>query len=169
MTDTQHRNFLGIPVKGTITTGEDRKNQRPLEDFQPILQAMLDDPTIIEFGWRQYTPYFNDGDPCLFHATSTWVRTTEDGDDPDPYDLELWGKHPSLGKVDRKYSSETQQWEYLWDTYEGPDVDRFRRVKALEKAVEGGEFENVLLAAFGDHAAVTVRRDGIEVEFYSHD
>lgn len=42
-------------------------------------------------------------------------------------------------------------------------------MKTLEKAVEGGEFDHVLFELFGDHAAVTVRRDGIEVESYDHD
>jgi hypothetical protein len=43
--------------------------------------------------------------------------------------------------------------------------DRCRELRPLE----GGAFENVLLDAFGDHANITVRRDGIQVEFYDHD
>ncbi|MEU5976308.1 hypothetical protein [Streptomyces sp. NPDC047315] len=53
--------------------------------------------------------------------------------------------------------------------YEGPDEARYQRCKELEGAIEGGQFEHVLLDAFGDHARVTVRRDGIQVESYSHD
>lgn len=26
-------------------------------------------PDLQTFGWRQYTPYFNDGDPCYFRAS----------------------------------------------------------------------------------------------------
>lgn len=162
-------NFLGIPVNGDITKGADRVEQKPIEELQPILQAVLDDPTIVEFGWRQYTPYFNDGEPCTFGVHGTWVRTTAD-EDADQDELEMWG-HRSLGKVPGEFvhnpETNTRQWQTR--PYEGPDEARYHRCKALEKAVEGGHFENVLLEAFGDHAEITVRRDGIEIEFYEHD
>ncbi|MFJ8538121.1 hypothetical protein [Streptomyces sp. NPDC093591] len=158
-------NFLGIPINGDITRGETRVEQKPIEELQPILQAVLDDPTIVEFGWRQYTPYFNDGEPCTFGVHGTWVRTTAD-EDADQDELEMWG-HRSLGKVPGDFNEQTRKWETR--PYEGPDEARYHRCKALEAAVEGGAFENVLLDAFGDHANITVRRDGIEVEFYDHD
>lgn len=158
-------NFLGIPINGDITRGEARVEQKPIEELQPILQAVLDDPTIVEFGWRQYTPYFNDGEPCTFSVHGTWVRTTAD-EDADEYELEMWG-HRSIGKVPGHHDEATGQW--VNDPYEGPDEARYHRCKALEGAVEGGAFENVLLDSFGDHAEITVRRDGIKVEFYSHD
>ncbi len=161
-------NFLGIPVTGDITRGSDRVEQKPIEELQPILQAVLDDPTIVEFGWQQYTPYFNDGEPCQFGANGTWVRTTADDDEDE---LEMWG-HRSLGKVTTEWGDvdpETRRRVVVSETYEGPDRARFDRCKALEKAVEGGHFEHVLLDAFGDHANITVRRDGIEIEFYEHD
>lgn len=173
MTD-QTTNFLGIPVRGDITRGSEREKQRPLEEFQPILQAVLDDPTIVEFGWRQYTPYFNDGEPCNFGAHGVWVRTDADEDVDDEYELELDGKHRSLGdepyvKVPKDGVGASNGWEWKKGPYEGPDKARYDRCQALRKAVEGGEFYDVLLGAFGDHANITVRRDGIEVEFYNHD
>ncbi|MCX4801729.1 hypothetical protein OG594_08705 [Streptomyces sp. NBC_01214] len=164
MTSTT-RNFLGIPVEGDITEGSTRVEQKPIEEFQPTLQAMLDDPTIVEFGWRQYTPYFNDGEPCEFSAYGTWVRTTDDKDVEDDYELEV-DSHRTLGK--RPYRRQPDG-EYAVQPYEGPDEARYDRCRALGGAVEGGRFETVLLAAFGDHAAVTVRRDGIQVDFYEHD
>jgi hypothetical protein len=167
---TDQKNFLGIPVQGDITPGTTRVEQKPIEELQPILQAVLDDSTIVEFGWRQYTPYFNDGDPCEFSAHGLWVRTTEDeGADEDV--LEMWG-HRTLGKATTVWGDvdpATKRRVVVSETYEGPDRARYDRCKALEKAVEGGAFEVVLLEAFGDHAEVTVRKDGIEVEFYSHD
>lgn len=163
-------NFLGIPVHGDITRGATRSEQKPIEELQPILQAVLDDPTVVEFGWRQYTPYFNDGEPCTFSAHGTWVRTDADKD-ADPDELEMWG-HRSLGKVTTEWGDvdpETKRRTVVSETYEGPDRARYDRCKALEKAVEGGHFENVLLDSFGDHAEITVRRTGIEIEFYEHD
>jgi hypothetical protein len=170
VTDTK-RNFFGIPINGDITKGETRVAQKPIEELQPILQAVLDDPTIVEFGWRQYTPYFNDGEPCTFSAHGTWVRTTAD-EDADKYELEMWG-HRSLGKTDGGEwvddPDRPGRRKKVGERYEGPDEARYLRCKELEKAVEGGRFEHVLLDAFGDHANITVRRDGIEIEFYEHD
>lgn len=166
---TTQQNFLGIPVQGDITRGSDRVEQKPIEELQPVLQAVLDDPTIVEFGWRQYTPYFNDGEPCTFSAHGTWVRTDADKD-ADEDELEMWG-HRTLGKVTTEWAEnpENGRREKSGETYEGPDRARYDRCKALESAVEGGAFEHVLLDAFGDHANITVRRDGIQVEFYEHD
>ncbi|RCH70525.1 hypothetical protein DT019_03275 [Streptomyces sp. SDr-06] len=161
-----NRNFLGIPVEGDYTAGSTRTEQKPIEELQPILQAVLDDPTIIEFGWRQYTPYFNDGDPCEFSVYGTWVRTAEDADTDDEYELEV-DSHRSLGK--RPYRKDPETGEYGFLPYEGPDEARYDRCRALSGAVEGGHFETVLLDAFGDHATITVRRDGIHVDFYEHD
>jgi hypothetical protein len=167
------KTFLGIPVDGEITRGSDRKDQRPIAELQPILQAVLDDPTVTEFGWQQYTPYFNDGEPCEFGVSGLWVRTTdlpstdEDEDaDEDTYRLEVY-RHPALGKRPRTWNPTTRDYDEA--AYEGPDEARYDRCRALAKAIEGGEFENVLLDAFGDHARVTVRKTGIEIEFYDHD
>lgn len=171
---TTQQNFLGIPINGDITKGDTRVEQKPIEELQPILQAVLDDPTIVEFGWRQYTPYFNDGEPCTFSAYGVWVRTDADRDVDDLYELELDGKHRSIGDephvkvpVDGVGASNGMKW--VKGPYVGPDKARYDRCQALRHAVDGGAFEHVLLDAFGDHANITVRRDGIDVEFYDHD
>lgn len=167
-------NFLGIPVEGDITRGETRVEQKPIEELQPLLQAVLDDPTIVEFGWRQYTPYFNDGEPCTFSVYGLWVRTDADVDVDDWYELELDGTHRSLGdephrKVPADGVGAANGWKWEKGPYEGPDKARYDRCHALDGAIQGGAFEHVLLDAFGDHARITVRRDGIQVEFYDHD
>lgn len=169
MSDMTKRNFLGIPVSGTITAGSTRVEQKPVEELAPLLQAVLDYPTIVEFGWRQYTPYFNDGDPCEFGVDGLWVKTTAEAEleeageaDFGPWDLDV-DYHPSLGKL--KWNSET----YKYEEYEGPDVDRYNRIQALARAIQSGAYENALLEAFGDHAEVTIRKSDIQVEFYSHE
>lgn len=165
---TAPTNFLGIPITGDITRGSDRVEQRPLEELAPIMQAVLDDPTIVSFGWTQYTPYFNDGDPCEFGVHTCWVRTIDDDPDAsDGWDLEVTSSHPTLGKRSHRYSREIG--EYVTGPYEGPDEARYDRCLELAKAVEGGAFENVLLDLFGDHAEVTVTREEAKVEFYDHD
>jgi hypothetical protein len=169
-TDT---NFLGMPVSGDITQGSTRTEQKPLEELSPLFQALVDDPTIVEFGWSQYTPYFNDGDTCEFSVYGTWVRTTaevdgvdEYGDEYSPYNLDV-DYHPSLGKIEREWDSEART--FVNERYEGPDEDRYNRCQALDGALQSGAFDHVLLEHFGDHALITVRKNTIEVEYYEHD
>ncbi|MEU8839938.1 hypothetical protein AB0D97_12525 [Streptomyces roseus] len=165
-------NFLGIPVEGDIIKSS-RVAQQTLEEFQPLLQAVLDDPTMVEFGWRQATPYFNDGEPCEFSAHGAWFRTDADADVEDTYELEVDYSHPTLGTVSGGEwvddPAGTGRRIKVGAKYEGPDEARFERCKALHAAIEGGHFYDVLINAFGDHAYVTVRREGIEVEYYEHD
>jgi hypothetical protein len=68
LTMPERKNFLGIPIDGDIQYAESKVPQRPLEDLAPIMQAVLDDESVKWFGWRQYTPYFNDGEPCVFRV-----------------------------------------------------------------------------------------------------
>lgn len=157
--------FFGIPVSGDITRSEKRAEQRPVEEFAPLLQAVLDDPTIVELGWTQYTPYFNDGDPCVFTTHSPWVRTEADDLDADRYDLEFYYSHPTLGE-------RWGEWvggKYVPGAYKGVDEERYDRCRSLGGALDSGAFEDALLEAFGDHAEIKVARDGIHVEFYEHD
>lgn len=158
MTDTTTlTNFLGIPVDGEIIRHENQKDQRPIEDLQPLLRAVLDDDQVVEFGWRQYTPYFNDGDACEFGVDTPWFRLVGD-----EYEHEV-DQHPKLA---------VRRWDrsrYVDVQLDEDSLARRERCRALSSAIEGGEFEHVLLNAFGDHARVKVRRDGIQVEFYEHD
>jgi hypothetical protein len=215
---TVTHNFLGIPIDGDITRGDKRVPQRPLSELEPLIRAVLDDPTMHSFGWTQYTPYFNDGEPCVFGVNEPWFRTVEDvekadrsariqkrnagiaamrvavdagtlhpdvlaraeedaaaedeDDDPDYEDRDeltvgySYG-HPTLGKRERTFNFDTRHYDV--GAYVGPDEDRYDRVFALSLALAGGAFEDVLLDAFGDHAEVTVTRDGITVREYSHD
>lgn len=166
-------NFLGMPVSGDITEGSTRVGQKPIEELAPLFQALVDDPTIVEFGWTQYTPYFNDGDTCDFSVHGLWVRTTAELRSDDEfqeghYDLSV-EYHPSLGTVNGHWVGEWPKRHFVRESYEGPDEARYDRCHDLERALQSGAFETVLLDTFGDHALITVRKTAIGVEEYSHD
>lgn len=150
--------FLGIPISGTIVRGEHSVPQRPLEEFTPLIQAVLDDENVSAFGWQQYTPYFNDGEPCVFGANGLWAapQGRSRSEDEDPYESTF---HVEYGSIWGGYRNEI-----------APELEDTReRLRTLNTAIERGEFDDVLLDAFGDHAEITVRRDGITVESYSHE
>lgn len=182
---TAANNFLGIPIDGDITKGDRRAAQRPLADLEPLIRAVLADDYINSFGWTQYTPYFNDGDPCVFSVGEPWFRTVDDvkgktagtDDDDEDYDSDDYsfgigyGGHPTLGKQDYKWDN-SHDWENrrkIYGSYEGHHQSSFMVCSALADALNSGAFEDVLLEAFGDHARVTVRKDRISVDEYSHD
>jgi|SRR5277367_899324 len=191
----QQKNFLGIPVKGNIQSVDKRVPQLPIEDLALLMQVVLDDPTVTWFGWTQYTPYFNDGEPCIFSVHSglavgvqdpsaSPVVTNKDGfgaltqesddDDDDDNDDEEYDDasegveyNEFLGKRISSYDSEVK--DYPAGAYLGPDEARYDRCLVLEKAITSGAFDSVLLEHFGDHCTVRVTRNGIKVMEYSHD
>lgn len=178
-TDKNPRTFMGLTITGEIHYGEHPIPQRPLEEFTPLAQAVLDDPTVVAFGWKQYTPGYNDGDPCTFGTSGFWLATVEDAANPDlaecfeedgdTYQLDVDDYHPSLGKRPFiKWEGEYGQPDRrrVMGPYEGPDPDRHDRAHALAEAVDRGEFHDVLLENFGDPARVRFSREGIEVTYY---
>ncbi len=113
----------------------------------PGLQKFMEaHPDIKAIGWTQYTPYFNDGDPCVFGINELYVSATDERDE------EVGG----------------EGWFYLWGTPEkGLSEQSWADLIELKKALEGSEDE--LEAAFGDHVRVIVTPTGVDVEEYEHD
>ena len=97
-------------------------------------------PEILKFGWTQYTPYFNDGDPCVFHYNAMYVCT-----DPETAD----------GSI------------YEWEEMYGSNAKKYPELAEFEKVLSSSE--DILLAMFGDHVQVTVTPVGIDVDEYEHD
>jgi len=106
--------------------------------------------TLQSFGWRQYTPYFNDGDACTFS-----VHTDEpDINDKRGYDMDHGREY------DRRTGKSTQ--------VRDPDPD-IELQPVVSKLLNGFD-EDDMKHMFGDHVRVTVRRGGeIDVDDYSHD
>src|SRR5262245_41017142 len=89
--------------------------------------------------WTQYTPYFNDGEPCVFSVNDAYVKTgSEDGDYED-------------GFVD----------EYHFYDYKTKEKSHgYEHIHAINGALRA--CEGVLQSLFGDHCRVTVWRDKSE-------
>jgi hypothetical protein len=116
----------------------------------PGLQLFLQEhPEIEALKWAQYTPYFNDGEPCEFSVGDLYYKPTGGADDSGDYG-DGFEYLSSYGKPEGFMS---QQWV----------KDLGDLAAALQKA------EDELLAAFGDHVKVIVTREGVDVEEYEHD
>lgn len=112
----------------------------------PIIKEWFRDlfekfPQVKAVAWTQYTPYFNDGDACVFSKNDMYV-TFDDHDDYTEleFDEELRGP-----------------WELR---EEQPELCKY-----LSDEPPAELFEEM----FGDHQKVVATPDGFSAETYSHD
>lgn len=99
-------------------------------------------PDVAAIKWRQYTPYFNDGEACYFGVCAPEIKLTMSDEFK-----EMW---------DFRESSST-----MFAFYED--------MKKLTRTLQSSSMESVLEAMFGDHSEVTVYPDRITVEACNHE
>lgn len=163
--------------------------------FNEIIgEFFAENPEIVSIRWEQYTPYYCDGDVCTFRSNHDYptISIMVDGQewsyDSNHGELLIDGEAPngpedlirtfnSMGVDEFKKNGKTYTFDkktqtvYIngdaMKTYDESIFDPFeKKVKAFMKHFEDDD----LLVMFGDHAQVTVHRDGtIEVEEYEHD
>lgn len=120
-------------------------------------------PKIESFGWSQYTPYFNDGDTCTFSANTDYISINGEYVDDSKWvnettvvDWGTWNRELRIyeGRV------EVPNLDYDAELAKGSDeVTEFLR-----------NFDNdFYITRFGDHAEITVTKDGVDVDEYEHD
>jgi hypothetical protein len=150
-------------------------------------------PTLQSFSWTQYTPYFNDGDPCVFRCNGSYPDVTilvngeifgrsdrEDSTKPKSFeDYERTFK--SLGGSVDSYQSGGKTVAYdraaKVITVDGVPVRTHQQLYDMTRPTEKivGAFleafdDEDMEVMFGDHVKVTAHRNGkIETEEYSHD
>jgi len=104
--------------------------------------------------WRQYTPYFNDGDACTFSVHDAYIRPVDKERDrqwEDDHDVYL-----------SNYKSAERAKELGWST------DQYKVL--VEAWEEISNLNDMMLAAFGDHTCVEVHSDGsYDCGEFSHD
>lgn len=97
-------------------------------------------PEVAAIRWRQYTPYFNDGEACYFSVCEPEIKLTT--------------------------SDETID---LWDAQKRISSALYDDAKKLTNIIQSSSMESVLEAMFGDHSEVTVYPDRITVEACDHE
>jgi len=141
--------------------------------FKEITKEFFEkNPGITGVVWTQYTPYFNDGEPCEFSVGEpTFTNAPAD----ELSDIR-WGEYE--GETEGVWSTENISYvmeadrEYYQDTKNailaagGVDVES---CVLFAKAVGSSEMEDVMQAMFGDHVKVIATRDGFDIDEYSHD
>lgn len=112
----------------------------------PALQEFIvSHPEIKAIRWRQYSPYFNDGYPCVFS---------------------LQGVEYQLANKEYEEDSDSDDWEYV-SHWKKDKTETDLAVESIKDTLNLNE--DILEAVFGDGVQVIVTKDGIDVEDYDHD
>lgn len=147
------------------------------EGLAPIFEQY---PFFGGISWTQYTPYFNDGDTCVFSSSFPYVSINSVTD----IEEGTYGTYEEPGEDFGRFSEEKVYLTYP-DTAPNPDYKPEYKeceaaVKEFVEALVGDNrrdwstdtpttFDQALQRAFGDHALVIVTRDGYTVDECSHD
>lgn len=138
------------------------------------IEPLFKFPGIKTVQWRQYTPYFNDGDPCEFAIHDIYISL---GIDSEEWNDDLWSEWDlrwtlqfDSDEEKPSYKSVAQWAEYIaqkesqkaWLTNLGWTTElviawAVAHSGALEKLCENEKF---LYDAFGDHCKVVYGPDG---------
>jgi hypothetical protein len=159
---------------------EKRMQERGKEVFASVSKEVFEkDPKLVSFSWTQYTPYFNDGDECVFSVHDNLFFSY--GDEEECRYCYECGK-----KVDEKWldcpTCNSRTYEYDPDDVDGEDAWglewEVKNGRVTEEEVVGKLMACKLVSSiptsamkqmFGDHSRVIVYKDRVEVETCEHD
>lgn len=149
------------------------EQQRKLrEEFQATAQELFkqttkqffdQNPGVTAIHWTQYTPYFNDGDECVFGVGDIYFTNAT----PEQFeeDIARWGDYE--GEDENVWSESAWGFKYHKDRYyKGINIDQ---AEEFSKLVGSSDMEEVMEAMFGDHVRVVATREGFDVREYDHD
>lgn len=161
MTDT----FFDKPINGDITRYTERAvDQHDPQELIEKLDALIALDGVEKVRWHQYTPYFNDGDPCVFGVYAPRVKLR--GDEDEEFDYDEYRDDYSLYQYEdgeTRYHTSNRKFEVNGiDTK--PVYDAITELEGLF-----AHHENVLKEKFGDPAEVTYDGESFDVEYYDHE
>jgi hypothetical protein len=136
--------FAERPIEGEVNAGDTLAEQHPESEFVDALNTILNTKGCAAVRWTQYTPYFNDGDACVFRVNDPSVLPTGAGD-----------------------SDDDDSWIDAWSLDDNSPLKT--ALKAFESVLDGGHHDVLLGKQFGDHAQVTATKEKFIVDFYDHD
>lgn len=135
---------------------EDVKNE-----LAPAAKEFFDKyPFVRGIAWTQYTPYFNDGEACEFGVHGAHVFTFHD------FPLE---EYPDLNILSVYDGVEAY---VLGANYTGrykPDWTSDEFTKDFTAFMSFKDDAETMETIFGDHVAVWITPEGVQVDEYEHD
>src|SRR5688500_4573732 len=129
--ENKENEFLGRKIIGEVSHyGERSVEQHNPRKFLATLLEVMYNANVEAVRWEQYTPYFNDGEACVFYPTEPRFKIAGMEKEGDWYD------------------------NYL-STYEIEDEDLKEQLEKFSTVLESGHHYSILNEKFGDPAQVT--------------
>lgn len=131
-------------------------------------------PEVEKIEWTQYTPYFNDGDPCVFRVGEL-AFTLKNDENTSAYIGE--GSILRLGSYIESAAQRGEKWalddQKIYETNCKLVGGKERLEEIYNKEREISEMidslEEWLEVIYGDHVQITVTKNGTDIEEYEHD
>lgn len=118
--------------------------------------------------WYQYTPYFNDGEPCEFTVGKVRLKILDSGTDWDICDAEELRRRADTNA--NRQDAAKHVWAIPADQLRILTQEENQLLlgfRELASSVESNE--DLLEIVFGDHAKITVTREQVTIEEFDHD
>lgn len=132
------------------------------EMFKEIFSTYFQQcPEVTTFAWRQYTPYFNDGEECVFtcranrgFATNAldYTNCRYGGYDGESDEETIWVVDKDYGNFNEELISKRT-------------LNSTNKLRGILGKIEDSFYEEI----FGNHCIVYATKDGFEVVDYEHD
>jgi DNA repair exonuclease SbcCD ATPase subunit len=140
-------------------------------------------PELESFSWTQYTPYFNDGDECVFSAHTDYLTMNNAEQEESVYELRqfldtLHNPKKEIARLQKRieeYKKEKYSYSYLEDEIkriESGSIEETRNKLAILEDISqilSSIDDDTYKSIFGDHVRVTVTKDGWSTETYEHE
>lgn len=134
------------------------KSQAVLKSaFKALFEKYPDVRAVV---WCQYTPYFNDGEPCVFSVGDLSVL--------DKKGYKTWKDEDGSAWAAEEYA--ISEWNYNQADFnstitkeQAKEIRDF--ISHLKRAIDDDVFEEM----FGDHVEIVATRKGFEVTEFHHD
>ena len=159
-----------MSLLGRKITGYQDTSQVSPEEFLHRVDEILAFPMVRDLRFSAYTPYFNDGEPCVWrfgYSTSVLIEGINDDGEPET------GLHRHVYCESSYFTG--RLWirkpypQSGWETIPATTVNHDLAVFLKDFHDDGPSFERVIRSNFGEHVEVTATFDGFEVEFYDHE
>ncbi len=191
MTDVTFDNLNAVldDIAQTRKSYEDKIKAVAKPIFKQVQEALKEYPNL-GISWTQYTPYFNDGEECVFSVGDIWIvpadfeggYAEDESFYLDNIDAAIAYKKDGTLELDTWYVSNKGEdyararaldhIERYLDEETYPDLEALKMsVAAVEKITEklAKLPDDLFRDAFGDHVSVVITANKCEEEEYSHD
>ena len=126
------------------------------------------------FSWNQYTPYFNDGEECVFSAYIDYISINGSDETESSYDVRqfldtLHNPKKEINKLQKRIEEQKKQkypYDYLEEqikAIENGSIEETRNKLAILEDIQeilSTISDDTYKTLFGDHVTVTVTKDG---------